>query len=138
MMGRELTSYRDEVLRLRVQLQRHESAASSSRGDYYYGDVVPMDALPVYQRLVSNRSVGAGVKAMASAVDRTASSLSTLLRRYPLGRLLLLVYVIFIHVYMYALTAQLQSRAVAEHAVAVLPGSEAAAASGGASGTLHH
>lgn len=50
--------------------------------------------------------VGKAVKAAASLLDSTASSLSMLLRQYPLGRLAVLLYLLFIHAYIYYLLGE--------------------------------
>lgn len=47
--------------------------------------------------------MGKAVKAAANLLDGTASSLSTMLRQYPLSRLAILLYLFFIHAYIYYL-----------------------------------
>lgn len=72
-------------------------------------DMVPMDALgESYERLVRNRKVGKVVRYAAKMLDSGAATASTVLRRYPVGRLAIFLYILFIHVYVYFLTGYLQ------------------------------
>ena len=51
-------------------------------------------------------------------LDATASAFVRLLRQYPLGRLVVFLYIIFVHVFIYILINRLHSYALhGEHAV---------------------
>lgn len=76
--------------------------------------MVPLDALGgAYHRLASHRRVGRAVRAGARAVDVGAGELVRVLRLYPLGRLLVLAYLLGLHAMVYALLHRLQGRAFA-------------------------
>lgn len=68
-----------------------------------------MDALgEPYQRLTRHTGVGKAVKAAANLLDSTASTVSFLLRQYPLARLGVFAYLLLIHLYVYFLLARMQ------------------------------
>lgn len=72
-----------------------------------------MDALgEPYQRLARHRKLGGAVQATANFLDRTAASASQLLRQQPLARLIVFLYVVLIHLYVYFLLARMQRQAV--------------------------
>jgi uncharacterized membrane protein len=72
-------------------------------------EVIPMDALGEhYMRLARNNRVGKAVKAAANFVDKAAVTASFLLRQYPLVRVIIFVYLVFIHMYLYYLTGKMQ------------------------------
>ena len=51
-------------------------------------------------------------------LDATASAFVRLLRQYPLGRLVIFLYIVFVHVFIYILINRLHSYALhGEHAV---------------------
>eukprot|EP00878_Enallax_costatus_P027704 GHUV01029850.1.p1 GENE.GHUV01029850.1~~GHUV01029850.1.p1 ORF type:complete len:126 (+),score=48.53 GHUV01029850.1:175-552(+) len=84
--------------------------SSTARGGH---DIIPMDALgEPYQRLARHRKLGGAVQATANFLDRTAASAAQLLRQQPLARLLVFVYIVLIHLYVYFLLARMQRQAV--------------------------
>jgi hypothetical protein len=62
--------------------------------------------------LMQHNRVGKAVKVAARFLDSTASSASFFLRQYPLARLAIFGYLLFIHMYVYYLMARLQGMAV--------------------------
>lgn len=66
-----------------------------------------------YQRLASRQDrVGKAVKAAANFVDKTASTVSFVLRQYPLVRLAALAYLLLMHLYLYIMTARMQHQLI--------------------------
>lgn len=104
--------------------------------------VIPMDALgEPYQRLARHNKLGGAVQATARFLDITAASASHLIRHYPLARLVVFVYVILIHLFVYLLIFKMQRHVLTLHTNSGLPGvglpsgaaaEAAAAAAGGA------
>lgn len=76
-------------------------------------DIIPMDALgEPYQRLARHNKLGGAVQATARFLDTTAATASQLLRQQPLARLIVFVYVVLIHLYVYFLLARMQRHAL--------------------------
>lgn len=76
-------------------------------------DIVPMDSLgELYTRFASNRRFGGVVKAISGAFDSSAATLVTLLRRRPVARLMLLLYLLCIHGFVYVLIGNMQRLAL--------------------------
>lgn len=76
-------------------------------------DIIPMDALgEPYQRLARHNKLGGAVKATANFLDTTAASASQLLRQQPLARLIVFLYIVLIHLYVYFLLARMQKQAL--------------------------
>ena len=53
-------------------------------------------------------------------LDATASTFVRVLRQYPLGRLAVFCYVVFVHLFMYLLISRLQHRALTDLSAAQL------------------
>ena len=76
-------------------------------------DIVPMDSLgEVYSRFASNQRFGGAVKAVSNALDSSAATLVTLLRRRPFARFVLLLYLLCIHLFIYVLIGTMQRMAL--------------------------
>lgn len=72
-----------------------------------------MDALgEPYQRLARHNKLGGAVQATANFLDTTAASASQLLRQQPLARLIVFLYIVLIHLYVYFLLARMQKQAL--------------------------
>jgi hypothetical protein len=108
----------------------HAAAAASVTGVHMRSsqhDIIPMDALgEPYQRLARHNKLGGAVKATANFLDTTAASASQLLRQQPLARLIVFLYIVLIHLYVYFLLARMQRQALLligqqEHATGVGP-----------------
>lgn len=93
----------------------HAAAAATVTGVHMRGghDIIPMDALgEPYQRLARHNKLGGAVQATARFLDSTAASASQLLRQQPLARLIMFLYIILIHLYVYFLLARMQKQAL--------------------------
>jgi hypothetical protein len=106
----------------------HASAAAAVTGVHMRSshDIIPMDALgEPYQRLARHNKLGGAVKATANFLDTTAASASQLLRQQPLARLIVFLYIVLIHLYVYFLLARMQRQALLlvsqDHATGVGP-----------------
>ena len=53
-------------------------------------------------------------RASCRGLDATASTFVRVLRQYPLGRLAVFCYVVFVHLFMYMLISRLQHRALTD------------------------
>ena len=59
-------------------------------------------------------------KILCRGLDATASTFVRVLRQYPLGRLAVFCYVVFVHLFMYLLISRLQHRALTDLSAAQL------------------
>lgn len=110
LLERQLLQAQNELQRWRATAS-HRDGPPASRGVSH--DVIPMDTLgEPYQRLIRHNRIGRAVKATGLLLDRTAATAAHILRTYPLGRLLVFLYVIFIHLYVYFLIARMQKLAL--------------------------
>lgn len=81
-------------------------------------DIVPMDSLgELYSRFASNQRFGGAVQAISGALDSSAATLVTLLRRRPVARFVLLLYLLCIHLFVYVLIGNMQRMALHEENV---------------------
>ncbi|KAK9825360.1 hypothetical protein WJX81_003665 [Elliptochloris bilobata] len=111
-LERELLVAREEAAR--VQRRSRSERAAAAYGVETEG-VVPMEAMgEAYSRLANSRSVGGAVRAAARGLDVTASTFVRVLRQYPLGRLAVFCYVVFVHLFLYVLISRLQHRALTD------------------------
>eukprot|EP01026_Neomeris_dumetosa_P073989 TRINITY_DN7669_c0_g1_i1.p1 TRINITY_DN7669_c0_g1~~TRINITY_DN7669_c0_g1_i1.p1 ORF type:complete len:440 (-),score=89.73 TRINITY_DN7669_c0_g1_i1:956-2275(-) len=104
-LEREVNSARQEVdqVRKRNKLQQQ----------YQYESIVPMEALgETYMKLANNERVGKAVRASAHFMDIQAQNMVNTFKRHPLLRLLVLLYVVFIHLFIYILIATMQRSAI--------------------------
>ena len=102
---RQLAEARSEVE------QSHTRQRVQTGGDIE--DVVPMDSMgPVYNRLANNRRVGRYISRGARMVDASASTVSVLLLRHPLFRLMVFCYLVSLHGFVYLLLSRFQRRAI--------------------------
>eukprot|EP00798_Chlamydomonas_sp_ICE-L_P025102 gene25102-10743_t len=119
-LERELSSAREEIVKLRHQVSGYSSGYSAveTRGH----EVIPMDALGApYRRLAaSNNRVGKAVKAAAGFLDSTASATTFFIRQYPLARLIIFGYLVLVHLYVYVLTGRMQAIGVHLDAIAAV------------------
>eukprot|EP00775_Hariotina_reticulata_P010414 gene10414-10572_t len=89
------------------------AAAQTSSSGRVAHDIIPMDALgEPYQRLARHNKLGGAVQATARFLDTTAATAGQLLRQQPLARLIMFVYVVLIHLYVYFLLARMQRHAL--------------------------
>jgi hypothetical protein len=77
-----------------------------------------MASLGYYRRFSNNRRFGKAIKALGGSLDSLTGSLVGTLRRQPLARLLLVVYLLCIHGFVYVLIGRMQ-RASMRHDGAV-------------------
>ena len=102
---RQLAEARSEVE------QSHARRRVQTGGDIE--DVVPMDSMgPVYNRLASNRRVGRYISRGARMVDASASTVSVLLLKHPLFRLVVFCYLVSLHGFVYLLLSRFQRSAI--------------------------
>jgi hypothetical protein len=105
-----------QITSLKSELGKaHAAAAAAVTGVHVRSghDIIPMDALgEPYQRLARHRKLGGAVKATANFLDTTAASASQLLRQQPLARLIVFLYLVLIHLYVYFLLARMQRQAL--------------------------
>lgn len=107
-LERELATARAEAERVRRRQQTDRAVASFAVMD----EVVPMDALgDAYHRLANHSRLGNAVRTGARFLDDGASMAAKILRQYPLWRLVMFLYVIFVHLFVYFLLNRLQHRA---------------------------
>lgn len=116
-----------QVSALQQELGRAQAAAAQAGGAGGYHmrhgggmggghDIIPMDALgEPYQRLARHNKLGGAVTATANFLDRTAASGMQIVRNYPLARLILFIYIVLIHLYVYFLLARMQRQALMLH-----------------------
>ena len=108
----QVTSLRDDLGRAQQAVAAAQVAASTSGGRLAH-DIIPMDALgEPYQRLARHNKIGGVVQASANFLDRSAASATQLLRQQPLVRLVVFLYLILIHLYVYFLLARMQKQAL--------------------------
>ena len=96
---------------------RAESERSKTRQRIRAGgdieEVVPMDSIgPVYSKLASHKKVGKYISSGARFLDVGASTLSALLKQKPLFRLVVFVYVLGVHAFIWLLLQKLQAKAL--------------------------
>lgn len=105
-----------QITSLKSELGKaHAAAAASVTGLHMRSshDIIPMDALgEPYQRLARHNKLGGAVQATANFLDTTAASASQLLRQQPLARLIVFLYIVLIHLYVYFLLARMQRQAL--------------------------
>lgn len=105
----QVTTLRSELGKVHAAAAAAQTSSSVRVGH----DIIPMDALgEPYQRLARHRKLGGAVQATANFLDRTAASASQLLRQQPLARLIVFLYIVLIHLYVYFLLARMQRQAV--------------------------
>eukprot|EP01024_Parvocaulis_polyphysoides_P037530 TRINITY_DN3346_c0_g1_i1.p1 TRINITY_DN3346_c0_g1~~TRINITY_DN3346_c0_g1_i1.p1 ORF type:complete len:445 (-),score=79.69 TRINITY_DN3346_c0_g1_i1:232-1566(-) len=104
-LEREVNNARQEVDQLRKR--------NKSQQQYQYEQIVPMEALgEAYMKLANNERVGRAVRAGAHVMDISAQNIVNLIKKHPLGRLLLLLYLVFIHLFIYILIGYMQRSAI--------------------------
>ena len=105
-----------QITSLKSELGKaHAAAAAAVTGVSLRSghDIIPMDALgEPYQRLARHNKLGGAVQATANFLDTTAASASQLLRQQPLARLIVFLYIVLIHLYVYFLLARMQKQAL--------------------------
>lgn len=105
-----------QITSLKSELGKaHAAAAAAVTGVHLRSghDIIPMDALgEPYQRLARHNKLGGAVQATARFLDTTAASASQLLRQQPLARLVVFLYIVLIHLYVYFLLARMQKQAL--------------------------
>lgn len=106
-----------QITSLKSELGKaHAAAAAASVSGLHMRsshDIIPMDALgEPYQRLARHNKLGGAVQATANFLDTTAASASQLLRQQPLARLIVFLYIVLIHLYVYFLLARMQRQAL--------------------------
>eukprot|EP00879_Flechtneria_rotunda_P003819 GHRR01004059.1.p1 GENE.GHRR01004059.1~~GHRR01004059.1.p1 ORF type:complete len:940 (+),score=461.32 GHRR01004059.1:146-2965(+) len=110
MLERQINTLKLDLGRAHAAAAAATSGGSSSRPAH---DIIPMDALgEPYQRLARHRKLGGAVQATANFLDTTAASASQLLRQQPLVRLIVFLYIVLIHLYVYFLLARMQRQAL--------------------------
>ena len=101
-----------ELLIVRKDLKQEQTFRN--RGPSYdVEDVVPIESIPMYDRLAKrNRRVGGVLLNGARALDLSASTVASLIKSQPVVRLGLFAYLVLLHLFMYFLMARLQNKAV--------------------------
>ncbi|KAK9832275.1 hypothetical protein WJX74_005187 [Apatococcus lobatus] len=108
-LERALHSAREDAERIKRRSKSERSAPAYPAVDDV---VVPMDALgDTYFRLANHDRVGRAVRVSAQWLDTFSASAMRFLRQYPLGRLLVFLYAIFVHLFIWLLIIRLQHRA---------------------------
>ena len=109
-------SLEKEVNVLKQELKQTKSIHSmtSKRPPAYdIEEVVPIESIgPVYDRLAKNRRVGNYIRRGAQALDFSTSTVVGLLKKQPVVRIGLFVYIISIHFFLYFMMSRLQSKAI--------------------------
>ncbi|GMH45151.1 hypothetical protein BSKO_13108 [Bryopsis sp. KO-2023] len=107
-MERQLQIAQDQITVLKTRVDSVNRTHSSGNDT-----VIPMDSLgEAFYNLANHKRVGRAVRTGALFVDNTASKLVFLLRQYPLWRVGVFLYIVFIHLYCYLLISRMQRQAV--------------------------
>eukprot|EP00887_Chlorella_sp_A99_P002332 scaffold10.g2332.t1 len=108
-LERELAAARQEAQAVRRRGAMEQSLSAEE-------DVVPLSHLgDTYQRLANSRRVGSAVQAGARVLDSTTAQARSIpafvrvLKRHPLGRLLVFAYLLALHLMVYGLLHRLQA-----------------------------
>eukprot|EP00192_Tetraselmis_astigmatica_P010187 CAMPEP_0117682706 /NCGR_PEP_ID=MMETSP0804-20121206/19859_1 /TAXON_ID=1074897 /ORGANISM="Tetraselmis astigmatica, Strain CCMP880" /LENGTH=829 /DNA_ID=CAMNT_0005492949 /DNA_START=415 /DNA_END=2904 /DNA_ORIENTATION=+ len=105
-MEREISGLRDDL-----DKAKRRTAAARDPMESYSNDMTPMDHLgAAYQRLANHAQLGGAIKGFTKAVDITAANAMSIMREYPLARVVLFLYSILIHLFVYILIQRLQNR----------------------------
>eukprot|EP01025_Chloroclados_australasicus_P041771 TRINITY_DN44569_c0_g1_i3.p1 TRINITY_DN44569_c0_g1~~TRINITY_DN44569_c0_g1_i3.p1 ORF type:complete len:437 (-),score=71.35 TRINITY_DN44569_c0_g1_i3:385-1695(-) len=104
-LEREVNNARQEVDQLRKR--------NKSQQQYQYESIVPMEALgETYMKLANNQRVGGAVRAGAHVMDLSAQNIVNIFKRYPFWRMVMLLYLVFIHLFIYILIGSMQGSAI--------------------------
>jgi len=101
------------VLKQELQQVKTINTMSSRRSPVYdIEEVVPIETIPMYDRLAKNRRVGNYIRRGAQALDFSTSTVVGLLKQQPVVRIGLFVYILSIHFFLYFMLARLQSKSI--------------------------
>ena len=105
------TQAREQLDAAQRQTRAYEARESATRSAN--DDIVPLDSLgDLYSRFASNRRFAGAVKTVSGALDSSAATLVTLLRRRPVARLGFFLYLGSLHLFIWLLIGALQRKAL--------------------------
>ncbi|KAK3280443.1 hypothetical protein CYMTET_11718 [Cymbomonas tetramitiformis] len=107
-LERELSSVNHKLQEASTARNR-AAAISAINGE---DDVVPINTLgPAYERLANNKNLGGAIRHGAQFLDIAASALGSALRKQPIFRIMVFVYILSVHLFLSFLIQRLQRQA---------------------------
>jgi len=111
-LEKELNEVRRELKQAKQTIQQQQHQRVDPMHFDIEADLVPIERHQIFSRLSKSRRLAPYIKKGARALDLSASTVTRLIKDQPLVRIIMFLYLVFLHVFLYFIMSRLQGKAI--------------------------